>query len=320
VPDTADRPLVSVVVPALNEERNLPYVFGRLPDDLHEVILVDGGSTDRTVQVATELRPDLVVVQQTRTGKGNALACGFARCTGDIVVMIDADGSTDPAEIPRFVAALTGGADMAKGTRFHDGGGSHDITRLRQLGNAGLNTIVNVLFGTRFSDLCYGYNAFWRRELHRFELPDHHLPGPADGSKLWGDGFEIETLLNVRAAAVGLTIAEVGSVEGARLHGVSNLNAPRDGMRVLRTILVEFRRKRRRPGLLGAEARPAVRPSVPRPRPHPTGVVARHPVPGAAPAWPAHAAPRLPGQRRPAHDAATVPPAADEDSDKAFAT
>src|SRR4029453_14572448 len=95
VPDTADRPLVSVVLPALNEEPNLPYVFGRLPDDLHEVILVDGGSIDRTVQVATELRPDIVVVHQTRTGKGNALACGFARCTGDIVVMIDAAGSTD---------------------------------------------------------------------------------------------------------------------------------------------------------------------------------------------------------------------------------
>ncbi|WP_432985954.1 glycosyltransferase family 2 protein [Dactylosporangium sp. CA-233914] len=280
--DVTDWPLISVVVPALNEERNLPYVFERLPDRLHEVVLVDGGSHDRTVEVARRLRPDLVVVRQTRKGKGNALACGFAHCTGEIVVMIDADGSTDPAEIPRFVAALLDGADLAKGTRFRDGGGSHDITRLRRLGNSGLNLIVNVLFRTRYSDLCYGYNAFWARALASFDLPDPGLPAPADGSKLWGDGFEIETMLNVRAAAAGLAIAEVGSFEGSRLHGVSNLNAPRDGLRVLRTILVEFRRARRRPvPLTGRE-----HPSVPRARPAPTGVVARHPVPGAAVARP----------------------------------
>src|SRR5258708_5281087 len=95
-------PTVTVVVPALNEELNLPHVFARIPADAHEVILVDGGSMDRTVEVARELRPGVIVVHQTRTGKGNALACGFAASTGDIIAMIDADGSTDPAEIPRF--------------------------------------------------------------------------------------------------------------------------------------------------------------------------------------------------------------------------
>ncbi|UWZ45960.1 glycosyltransferase family 2 protein [Dactylosporangium matsuzakiense] len=278
-----DWPLISVVVPALNEERNLPYVFERLPAGLHEVVLVDGGSRDRTVAVARELRPDIVVVQQTRRGKGNALACGFAHCTGEIVVMIDADGSTDPAEIPSFIDALLGGADLAKGTRFRNGGDSHDITRFRRLGNAGLNLFVNVLFHTQYSDLCYGYNAFWTRVLPGFDLPDPALPAPADGSKLWGDGFEIETMLNVRAVVGGLKIAEVGSVEGERIHGVSNLNAPRDGLRVLRTILYEYRRKK----LTQAAARRAMMaatqelPTVPRPRPAATGFVARHEVPGA---------------------------------------
>jgi hypothetical protein len=290
VSDTVDRPalktLISVVVPALNEEFNLPYVFARLPETIHEVILVDGGSTDRTVEVSRRLRPDVRVVQQTRKGKGNALACGFAECTGDIVVMIDADGSTDPEEIPQFVQALLDGADMAKGSRFQTGGDSHDITRLRRLGNFGLNTVVNVLFGTRFSDLCYGYNAFWRRVLPTFDLPDRTLPAPADGSKLWGDGFEIETLINIRAAADHLTITEVASVEGARIHGVSNLNAPRDGIRVLRTIMSEYRRSRRRAATRERwEATEAARPtpaSIPRQRPA-SEVVARHPVPGAVP-------------------------------------
>jgi glycosyltransferase involved in cell wall biosynthesis len=232
---------VSVVVPARNEARNLPHVLGALPAGIHQVVLVDGHSVDDTIKVALQVRPDIKVVKQTRRGKGNALACGFAHVTGDVVVMLDADGSADPAEIPAFVEALVAGADFAKGTRFAAGGSSHDITRLRRWGNAGLNGLVNVLFGTRYTDLCYGYNAFWTYMLDRFDLPPVHLPDPRTES-VWGDGFEIETLLNVRVAAAGAVISEVGSVEKVRLFGESNLNAVTDGLRVLRTILAERRR------------------------------------------------------------------------------
>jgi glycosyltransferase involved in cell wall biosynthesis len=234
---------VSIVVPALNEERNLPAVFAGLPADA-EVILVDGGSLDRTVEVAQRLRPSIKVVQQTRRGKGNALACGFAAATGDIIVMIDADGSTDPTEIPRFVAALNAGADFAKGSRFRAGGDSHDITPLRRIGNKGLNGVVNILFGTRFTDLCYGYNAFRRSVLDELRLPALDLPAPK-GGKLWGDGFEIETLINVRVACAGRRISEVPSIEAPRLFGDSNLNAVTDGLRVLRTIMREYLASRR---------------------------------------------------------------------------
>jgi glycosyltransferase involved in cell wall biosynthesis len=256
------RPTVSVIVPALNEERNLPYVFGRIPADVHEVILVDGGSIDRTIDVAQELLPSVIIVKQTRRGKGNALACGFLEATGDVIAMIDADGSTDPAEIPSFVDALVGGADYAKGSRFRPGGDSHDITRFRRFGNRGLNGVVNMLFKTHFSDLCYGYNAFWREALPAMDLPDPDLPPPSEGGWLWGDGFEIETLINIRVAAHNLKIAEVPSVEAKRIHGVSNLNAFSDGFRVLRTIFTEYRRlraERRAPdALTQAPARPSI--------------------------------------------------------------
>jgi glycosyltransferase involved in cell wall biosynthesis len=214
----------------MNEAENVAAVLARLPPGLHEVIIVDGHSTDGTLERALEVRPDAVTLLQTGRGKGNALACGFWAATGDIVVMLDGDGSTDPAEIPRFVSALLTGADFAKGTRFVTGGGSTDITYVRRMGNRALSGMVNRLWGVNYSDLCYGYNAFWRRFLPQLS-PDCN-------------GFEVETLLNIRAARSGLRIHEVPSAEGDRQHGTSNLNARRDGVRVLRTIVAERIRPR----------------------------------------------------------------------------
>jgi len=221
---------VTVVVPTLNEAENLPHVLTRIPREVYEVILVDGGSTDGTVAVAESIWPNLVVLHQSGKGKGQALAEGFAAATGDIIVMIDADGSTDPGEIPRYVGALLSGADFAKGTRFVTGGGSDDITPLRRLGNRVLSGVVNRMWGTRYSDLCYGYNAFWSRCLP-VVMPDCA-------------GFEVETLINIRLAQSDLNVVEVPSYERNRIHGVSNLNAHRDGLRVLRTILAERIRPR----------------------------------------------------------------------------
>jgi glycosyltransferase involved in cell wall biosynthesis len=234
-------PKVSVVIPAKNEAMNLPHVLGGLSRDIYEVILVDGNSTDDTVAVARRLRPEMKIIGQTRNGKGNALACGFAAASGDFIVMLDADGSTDPAEIPRFIKALKEGADFAKGSRFMAGAGSSDISRVRQAGNYWLNKAVNILYGTRYTDLCYGYNAFRRECLTVIGLDAGELGAPDEGTMLWGDGFEVETLINVRIAKAGLRVAEVPSFERSRVHGASNLNAVSDGIRVLRTIQAERR-------------------------------------------------------------------------------
>ena len=226
---TRRHPTVSVVIPTLNEAENLPYVLERLPTWIDQVVVVDGHSTDDTVAVALEHRPDATIVYQDGKGKGNALACGFRAASCDITVMIDADGSTDPAEIPRFVAALTNGYDFAKGTRFVTGGGSDDITPLRRFGNWGITTLVNRLWGVHYSDLCYGYNAFWTRAM----------PPVADCS-----GFEVETLMGIRVAKAKAKVMEVPSYEANRRSGKSNLKAGRDGARVLRTIIAERIRPR----------------------------------------------------------------------------
>ncbi len=222
------RAKTSVIIPTLNEQDNLPHVLPRIPSDVDEVILVDGRSTDRTVEVARELMPTIRVVMEARPGKGAALRAGFAAATGDIIVMLDADGSTDPGEIPTFLAALHGGADFVKGSRFLPGGGTIDMPFYRRAGNEAFILCVRVLFGARFTDLCYGYNAFWRDVLPILDLD--------------GDGFEIETMMNVRALRAGFLVTEVPSYEAARVHGQSRLRTIPDGWRVLRTILRERRR------------------------------------------------------------------------------
>ena len=196
---------VSVVIPARNEAANLPTVLASLPEDVFEIVLVDGGSTDGTAEVAQSCRADVRVLEQEGSGKGDALLQGFAAARGNIIVMFDGDGSAKGDEIPHFVHALKDGADLAKGSRFTGGGGSADITFARRLGNRFFRTTVNMLFGTRYTDLCYGYNAIWTRSLRRLSLEC--------------DGFEFEALLNIRAARAGLDVREVPSYEDLRIHG-----------------------------------------------------------------------------------------------------
>lgn len=190
-----------------------------------EVVLVDGQSIDGTIEIATGIRPDVVVVHETQPGKGAALRAGFQAASGEYVVMLDADGSMDPVEIPAFVRKLDAGADLVRGSRFCDGGGTADISPLRSVGNRVLLGIANSIFGTANTDLCYGFAAFRRSAVLGLELDAR--------------GFEIEAQLFLRATRHGLRVVEVGSFEAPRRFGASNLHAVRDGWRVLRTILAE---------------------------------------------------------------------------------
>ncbi|MGH1573723.1 glycosyltransferase family 2 protein [Methylobacterium sp. P31] len=222
---TSELPRVSLVIPTLNEELNVKLLLPRLPRWLHEVIIVDGRSQDRTVEVCRQLLPEAKIVLEPRKGKGAALRAGFHAATGDITVMMDADGSMDPNEIILLVGALLTGADFAKGSRFLQGGGTEDMSLFRMLGNWGLRKAVQLFFGGKFSDLCYGYVAFWTKHTA--------LLSPKT------DGFEVETFLNVQALKADLRIIEVPSFEANRVHGESNLRAIPDGWRVLKTILRE---------------------------------------------------------------------------------
>jgi glycosyltransferase involved in cell wall biosynthesis len=220
-------PTVSLVIPVRNEARNIAWVLEQITDEATEIILVDGDSTDVTIVTARRSRPDIRVVPQQGPGKGSALRTGFLAATGDIIVMMDADGSMSPSEIPHYVHFLANGYDFVKGSRFISGGSSLDITWFRRLGNRFLLGVFNSLYQGCLTDLCYGFCAFDRRYLEYLHLS--------------ATGFEIEAEMTVRAMQAGLRIAEVPSVELPRRSGVSNLHAIRDGIRVLRTVLRHHR-------------------------------------------------------------------------------
>ncbi len=217
---------VSVVIPARNEEQNLQYILPKIPNWVHEVILVNNHSTDNTEEMARKLLPSIRVINTEQgRGKGLALQVGFAAVTGDVIVMMDADGSSDPGELPRFVRALLSGAYLAKGSRFIGDGGSADITPLRRLGSQMLISFTNLLYGTRFTDMFCGMNAFWKQSLDFFNID---CPG-----------FEIEAQLHLRVRKANLEIIEVPSFEHRRIHGTSHFNVVKDGWRVLKMIVGE---------------------------------------------------------------------------------
>jgi glycosyltransferase involved in cell wall biosynthesis len=203
-------------------------------DWIDEVVLVDGRSTDNTVKVAQELMPSIKIVLESRMGKGAAIRAGYQRSLGDIIIVMDADGSHDPREIPRFVNALIEGSDFVKGSRFAPGGGTTDMPRLRQAGNWFFVFLVNLFYNVHFSDLCYGYHATWRYCLDNLNLEDI-------------DGFEIDTAVTVRALCQRLRITEIPSFEGYRFRGEGKLRTFPDGARVLLTILRETLRNLRSP-------------------------------------------------------------------------
>lgn len=226
-PSAAANPTVSLVIPVRNEARNIGWVLEQITYEVTEIIVVDGNSTDVTLVTARRCRPDIRVVPQQGAGKGSALRTGFLAATGDIIVMMDADGSMSPAEIPHYVHFLANGYDFVKGSRFISGGSSLDITWFRRLGNRFLLAVFNALYDGHLTDLCYGFCAFDRRYLDHLDLS--------------ATGFEIEAEITVRAMQAGLRITEVPSIELPRRSGKSNLHAIRDGIRVLRTVLRDHR-------------------------------------------------------------------------------
>ncbi|MEP6816401.1 MAG: glycosyltransferase family 2 protein [Marmoricola sp.] len=220
---------VSVVIPTWNEGENIGHVLALMPD-VEELVIVDAYSEDGTVDIVLRHRPDATIVLQRPAGKGTAMRAGFEVATAEYIVSMDGDGSMHPGEIAGYVALFEQGYDVVKGSRGAVGGGSTDLTPLRRAGNRGLVGLYNTMFGTRLSDLCYGFIGFRRDRLATLGL--------------YADGFEIEVQIIAHAQLAGLSLAELPSREADRLNGESHLNTFKDGRRVLKAMV----RSRMSPG------------------------------------------------------------------------
>lgn len=205
---------ITVLICAINEAENLPHVLPKIPPGVDEIILVDGNSTDGTVEVAKKLRPDIHIVYQLGKGKGDALKYGIQRATGDIVVTLDADGQTNPEDIPRFINPLVKGYDFAKGSRLAHGR-PLGMPRYRWLGNKILAITFNILYGTRYTDICSGYNAFWKTTFQRLKLNNN--------------GFEMEQEMMVKVKKMGLKVMEVEHYDAGRLGNHSKVSGVKQG-------------------------------------------------------------------------------------------
>lgn len=220
---------IGVVIPTLNEERNLPRVLKALQKSgIKDVLVIDGRSNDRTIEVAKNFGVNIVA--QAGQGKGDAVVQVFNNgyLPVDAVVLLDADGSMMPEEIPLFVNKLKSGFDIVKGSRFMTDGYSEDMSVFRKLGNLFFIFLVKFLWGVDYTDLCYGFAIFNKESIRK--LAPH----------LKSKNFEIETEVFIKAKKFGLMVAEVPSVELRRIHGKSNLNAFLDGFRILRMIIFEL--------------------------------------------------------------------------------
>jgi glycosyltransferase involved in cell wall biosynthesis len=219
------KPRITALICALNEADNLQYVLPKIPDWVDEVLLVDGHSTDDTVEVAKNLRPDINVVYQLGKGKGDALKCGIENSTGDIIVTLDADGATDPEEIDKFVEPLLNGFDFVKGSRFR---GTFPRNRpwYRILGNWIITLMFDILFIRVYTDLCSGYNSFWKKAV------GHKNPWSSDG-------FENEPLINCWVAKNRLKVKEIGHADTGRMSGEIKELAWRQGFKAIKTIIRE---------------------------------------------------------------------------------
>lgn len=217
---------ITILLCTLNEEKNLPYILPLLPPFADEILIVDGHSKDNTVKVAKTILPKARVIFQPGKGKGDALRYGIQEATGDIIVMLDADGSMAPGEIPRFIEPLLNGYDFVKGSRFLPGGGTVDMSKHRVFGNWVFTTLTNVFHRCKYTDLCYGYNAFWKRSFTSVNFK--------------GNGFEVETEINIKIKKSGLKVTEVPSYESERINGEGKLHSLKDGWRILSTIFKEL--------------------------------------------------------------------------------
>jgi glycosyltransferase involved in cell wall biosynthesis len=218
------KPHISIVIPTLNEGETVGRVITEVQRILagknYEILVIDGNSSDGTADKAERMGAKVIY---ENTGKGNALIKGLAEARGEVIVSMDADLSNEPKELNLLIDSIESGYDLCMGSRFMAGGGTEDMPLVRRMGNRAFVCMVNFLFGSNYSDMCYGYRSFKRNIVARLRLKE--------------TGFGIETEINIKAAKLKLRVMEIPSNEKPRNAGEPKLRTFKDGYVILATIL-----------------------------------------------------------------------------------
>jgi glycosyltransferase involved in cell wall biosynthesis len=227
---------VTLVVLTLNEIDGVTDVFPKLPLHLlDEVLVVDGGSTDGTLDFFAAR--GVKVIRQDKRGRGEAFRIAAQQARNDWLIFFSPDGNEDPDDIPRLIDGLIAGHDMVIASRFMAGARSEDDDKFlfgsRRWGNLLFTWLVNVLCGgrTRIHDTINGYRAITRQAFARLH-PD-------------AEGYAIEFQMSIRALQLGLRVLEIPTHESPRIgRGVSKLNAIPVGLKFAALLVREWARPR----------------------------------------------------------------------------
>ncbi len=212
---------ITAVIPTLNEEGNIRKVLNSVSKYVDEIIVTDGYSKDNTVRVAKEFGAKILY---DNIGKGSALRKGINTANGDVIVLFDCDLSHRASEIGKAIKLINDGYEICMPSRTI--GHSDDLTKFRKFLNMLLANFVNFVWGSNYTDVCYGFRVAKKSALKKLDLSSN--------------GFEIETEISIKAAKKRLKTKEIPTYEKKRKYGESKFNLFFDGLRIIRRVFVEL--------------------------------------------------------------------------------
>lgn len=219
---------VSVLIPTKNEEGCIGRVLKEIPRDIvNEVVIIDGQSTDGTREEAKKfLKKNDKLIRQKKIGFGDAFLEGIKLVRGEIIIMMDADGSHNPQDIKQIMNKIKDGFQFVLASRYAKGGKSYDDSLFRLIGNKLFTWMTNFVHGTNITDSLYLFTAISKKNFNELNLKS--------------TGFEFCTEIIVKAHKKGLKFAEIPVIERKRYAGKSKVHAFSHGLKILRMILHKY--------------------------------------------------------------------------------